>query len=333
MKSASQTGFVLPFTLAVIAIVAVIAAFVGARIYSAQQTVFRMQINNDIDKALFSAEAKAIFVILTAPPAPGGFIVSGRPINEDAYLIGDEPLDYDELEPAELWRSAGGQRRDRLGNVDVIVTLRDITGLISLVSTDDQILSIFLQSFNISESRADAMIAKLRDYTDPDHRRRFLGAERADYRLRNAPPPTNSPLRSLEELKNVQDWADSGLSDNTEFLSLTTTRRTSYRPFEPAMPAALRRRAPVEAYRPETEDIFAASADGRVHPSSRLRMQLIAIDRANQIGVERLIEVQRRFEAIDVPYQRVLVYERLLTDSELREVALDGVPPIFEPST
>jgi len=331
MRKEAQSGFVLPFTLAVIAIVAVIAAFVGSRIYSAQQTVFRIQINNDIDKALFAAEAKAIFVFLTAPPAPGGFIVSNRPINEQAYFIDDAPLDFAELEDHELWRAAGGRRKDVYGGVDVLVTLQDVNGLISLESTEGRVLSTFLQSFNISENDAAALIAKLRDYTDADNRRRFRGAERADYRLRSAPPPTNSPLRSLEELKNIADWAETGLSENVEFLSLATARRTLPRPFEPNMPAALRRRAPRDESLAESDDIFAATMTGRIYPSSRARMRFIAVDRTNEIGVERLIEVQRRPDAIDVPYERVLVYERQLTDSELREAAFDGVSPIFGP--
>lgn len=330
MTRDAQSGFVLPFALAVIAVIAVIAAFVGGRIYDAQQTVFRIQTNNDIDRALFSAEAKATFVFLTAPPAPGGFLTSSRPVNEDAYLVGDPPVELDDLDENELWLSTGGRRRDAYEGVDVLISIQDINGLVSLESTEDRILSKFVQSFDISENDADALVAKLRDFTDVDSRRRFRGAERADYRLRAAPPPTNSPLRSLGELKNIDGWRETGLAENIDFLRLATARRTTTRPYSPNMPADLRKRAPIEDWDPDSDDIFAASTAVRGYPSSRARMRLVAVDRNRGLGVERLIEVQRRPDALDVPYERVLVYERPLTPSELREVEFEGVPPILD---
>lgn len=106
----------------------------------------------------------------------------------------------------------------------------------------------FLRFLGVPADRQDALQATLLDYQDPDSLRRLGGAEAAEYRARDLPPPSNLTLASPLELRRVLGWNDAlQWRGDRELVSLLTAAHVAALNVNTATPEALQALPGVDA--------------------------------------------------------------------------------------
>jgi hypothetical protein len=311
----SDPGFVLPSVLAYIAAFTLVILIAAGSLERSRTIALSLDRSVRLSGALDETEALATFTFLTSPPVPGGLDMSGRIVSAESVLLGlDDTAPAEPSDPASIWSASGGARLASLGPVRSWVIYQDVSGLVSLNTSDPDLLAGVLKRFDVRRDDAARMAATLADYEDDDHVRRPQGAERADYRLRKLAPPANAPIRSPAELGQVFGWQDFEHLSDLEFLSLVTPSPTQNQPrtqFAPAEIKALiaeRRQGLTTADDPLTEAIQTS-----LLPSNRARFILVAQDEPAGLYRVRLVEIQRQPTASARPYSRSLLSETTVT--------------------
>ena len=88
---------------------------------------------------------------------------------------------------------------------EVVVKITDECSKLPLAALDTNALCAIFEEMGVGSSKAQAMADCLKDWTDADDATSINGAEYDDYDSMEAFPP-NRPLRSLSELRYVQDF-------------------------------------------------------------------------------------------------------------------------------
>ncbi len=326
-RAASESGFVLPYVLVVVAILAVAGTIAAQRLQNASGIVTDMGERLSADRALHSAEAAATYSILTANAQSGGHDISpDSPIVWEFGLLsadGRRPLSPDQAASItpNIWPAQGNLRQYKAtpDARPTIVSYRDATGLISLHQPVPQLIQTVLEASGASRSDASGAVSALLDYTDFDDTRRQQGAERFDYRTRNMAAPTNAPLRSYSELGNVMEWADFMTTLNmTLFKDMTTLQMTNnYQ--EGFAPSALREALAFDSdslLEPRRLDPLQALERRSLKPSKFSRFTIWA-PRADGRYRKRVVDIERSARAVGAPYRRHWVYESTVLESDI----------------
>lgn len=305
----SDSGFVLPYVLAVIAILSLLTVVGANTLRQSKKSLGEMASRNDLSRALDNSEALILHVFLTRPMVSGGLDMSGQAIDESELAMG-EPIDESELTPEQVWLATGGVRTINLDQTLVEVSYQDADGLVSLNSADPVILSAWLGASPARTSTANALAAKLIDYRDPDNARQFQGAERADYRLAGLPAPSNSVIRHLSELNQIYGFAEAFASDPLDFSMMTLFSATGV-PRQRGMPDALNTiLAPILGGAVSgTDDLTENQLINSRYPSERAQFTLTAYSPHARVGLRRVVEIERTASAPDRPYTRRRVTE------------------------
>ncbi|MGF1605630.1 MAG: hypothetical protein ACFB22_04775 [Rhodothalassiaceae bacterium] len=306
---APAQGFVLPWVLVFILVVAALA-LIGVRAAERGQTLVRsIESRQAAERALQSSEHRVLFQWLTAQPVSGGIDLAAAP--QSQRTTGLEGLPKASASE-NVWRADGGVRRDSNG---VLIRYQDSVGLASLNRARPEDLAWLLQRFGVAEPAAEQLAARLADYNDADRVRRFQGAEAPEYRLHRRGAPSNSPLRAHQELAQVLGWdAYRSVWTDPAFIDATTVEARNFVINDALMPAALKRRlAGPNGAVPFGNDGGIAQAFGR-SPGPRARFVLsIGFEGLN--GPQRLmhvVEVERRPDALDLPFYRYFIDDRQL---------------------
>ena len=292
----SDEGFVLPYVLVAIAILAITASIAAQRLQNISHMISKIQDEAVAELAFKSAETEVLYVFLAGIPVRGGMNIA----------LGREASDPN------LWSAAGEARRVDTQYGPVIVTYRDVTGLVPINSPGSQLTGKLLTSLVVKPNVAKAMTATLGDYIDRDDSRQFRGAERADYRLRKLPPPSNSPVRSYGELSSVLHWPEAVETfDMHKFMDVTTLApRASYMKF------AFTDAHLMNALGLNSLSLRNSLANGGIEaglmgdnfPSGRGRFTF-KFRNSNGGYRQRAIEFSTQLSALDKPYERFWVYE------------------------
>lgn len=91
---------------------------------------------------------------------------------------------------------------------DIFVQLQDSNGLMPLNRFNPARMSKLLAQLDIPASTSATLIDALQDYTDSDNNRRLNGAEYGEYAAQGLAPPSNRPLETPHELQRVLGWKD-----------------------------------------------------------------------------------------------------------------------------
>ncbi len=225
--SKSQSGFVLPYVLIVIAIMSIVITLAAGRIQKTSNLFIEIEERSEAKLALASAEAQATYVFLTSVPYIEG--VNLTPVQGLTLLrVGSEKSSENDYTP-DVWKASGEDRVVNTNGGDVICEYRDISGFVPLNGSEPKYIEALLTYLGVGTSEKESLTAKLFDYKDVDNSRRFQGAEKAGYRLKNLPSPTNAPLRSFSELSNVMGWNELlEKSGDRKVMSLTTLSTETY---------------------------------------------------------------------------------------------------------
>ncbi len=207
-----EHGYILALNLAVLALMLMGASYVGQRVFDAVRLARAEQQSVDVDYQLESARARLLMLLATTPRSTQGV---GTP-QANVALDG---TDY------------------RMGD-DVIVSLQDVRGLVSLNGINlngfgRERVERLLGTWGVADVKAVSLTDALLDYRDADDFRRINGAERADYRAVGAEADLrNGDLLSPTELSRVFGWRDTpqlwGPDPVTDYVS--TQRGSTFNP-------------------------------------------------------------------------------------------------------
>ena len=324
MSNRDDKGFVLPYVLLVLAILAIVTIIAAERLQNSTDVLSRMQDRSSHERLFATSEAEAVYSLLTGIVIDSAIDLNPlSPVETEFGLFSSAgsllpERDAEEIE-RDLWSGQGGFRVSTQSEGDVYIELRDVGGLVSLYAGNEADTLHVLGFLGLSKNKARTLVAKLGDYTDADDNRRFKGAERADYRLRDKPPPTNSPLRNYNELAHVLGWQDMLNSIDIHELQ----KMTSLQPM-----GVVRR----EFATSELLKILGLDKDDNVPKNSQFNFgDLEAFSRTMSDtyrltfwvkGLQgqyhkRAIEIKRNANGIEKPFRRFWVYEATVLENAL----------------
>lgn len=328
--SSAEGGFILPFTLVAIASLALIAAVSFRAMARAADIAAAMQEDLALETALAAAEAETAFVFLSSRPIIGGLhTIAAGPGPTTALL---DSVSAESLSTGEYWDAAGGARRATFGGARVRALYRDSAGFAPIDNLKEEDLAAFLQIAGFEPEPALEYAAKIKDFTDEDFVRRFRGAERSDYRLLQTPPPTDSPLRSVEELSSVIGLAEAAppgfwgfIQDLSHLGGFASQPKPGFAP-----PELLAKMQMFEGDGLSFDPAEAALLE-TLTPSATARFLLDARMEDGRLTRRRAIDLTRRANAADRPLKRVLAYEKggAAPQGEAVELEFDELAPIF----
>lgn len=311
-----ETGFVLPSVLAFIAALTFILLTTAITLERSRDLAIALDRQQQLNAALDAAEAQAVYLFISSRPIPGGVLLFPPTQSVSDILLGIEETSTEET--SLVWAADGGILLFDDQPFRTWAVYRDTAGLVSLATSSADMLTRLLRDFKVSSERAATLAARLKDYQDEDRVRRPLGAERADYRLRQRPVPSDSPLRSISELGRVLGWEDLEFVNDLEFLSQVTASFGTDRPLPRFATNRLRILLAAMPGRDTNQlDILTQASNLRLLPSDRARLVLVAQDPLSGESKVRLIEIERRPSAASSPFTKALIAE--FTDPNLPE--------------
>lgn len=301
----------MPFVLASIAAMSLVAAASFAAITRASAYMTALESQTLREWALMDAEAEIAFAYLSGAPIRGGVYVGAAEFESMTNNAGD--VIEGRLTPEDVWIGRGGARRIAIRNFgDVIVAYQDASGLAAINVLSAPEIEQTLIAAGVEADAAGSLAAKILDYADEDNLRRFRGAERADYRLAQRDGPMNSPIRAVEEIGLVLG-ADAVLSETVRraLESYITVGHGVFGLNAAFAPPALAAAARVHAESLNTApDMVRLTAATGAFPSALGRFSILIADGETAI-FERIIEIERAANAIDKPFRRYWIADRV----------------------
>jgi general secretion pathway protein K len=107
-------------------------------------------------------------------------------------------------EPEGRWDPDGRPYRFSLFGQEVVVSIQDESGKISINNTDESTLARAFANSGLAPSQAQDLAAAIADWRDSDDARRLGGAEQSDYAAAGiSGSPANAPFTRIDELCEV----------------------------------------------------------------------------------------------------------------------------------
>ena len=337
----NTSGFVLPYVLFVIVILSIAGIIAAQRLSSVTAVVDELQNKIRSEKILQSAEAAATYSLLTGNPGSQGYDLSPQsPIAwEFGTLSADglTPLGDNDKEniPEDMWLATGSARSyallsavsqtnnfaSSLRPVDAVISLQDAAGLVSLNQQSSRLLINALQYAGASETEADKLAQLLWDYIDFDSSKRPEGAESQDYRRLKKTQPSNSPIRTFEELGALVYWDEMlneiDLLKLKEFTTVVPTPgfRKSFATETQSILLDLDSESFIESRRLSFENQLEIN-NSKTSGTARIRIWARRHD--GQFD-KRVIDIERKLKSAGAPYRRHWVYDSTVLRSDLEK--------------
>lgn len=318
-------GFVLPYVLAFLLILSIVTISTANRLIKTSEIVGELRDRSTAELLLQSAESDAVFTILTGNAVERGLDINpsspvrlgnGFPAGDLNISLGlDSGIEYSD---SDIWLANGTFRQATNPKGTVIVSLQDLSGLISLHDGKEEALSTILSHLDVESMAARSLVAKLKDYTDRDENRRFMGAESFDYKARKKTPPSNRPLRTYQEVNLILGWEEAIKKiDFQTFMDLTTLRLTGFLKSS-FLPNELRDLLGETPSPSGTE--FSSFFAGSEIPSGKYRVSFY-VKNSRGAYLKRAIEIWTTAEDQIGPFKSYWVYET----PDVRDSAVDEI--------
>ncbi len=335
----ADEGFVLPYVLVVIFILALTSTIAVRSIGSASRIITALNEDFQAQQRLVTAEADTLFVFLTSAAVEGGIDTSYAPWTTNDMVDG---FDVTKLPPKAVWSASGGRRISTYPSGRVTVSYRDVSGLVPLNRNAPELMKRLFLGLGMKRDTGLSAAAKLGDYIDEDTRRRFRGGERADYRLKRMAPPTNARLRAYEEVYHILGWEKMitpSLYERLRRYTTLTTSTTYYRKrflsSDVAKILGLEESdGKIRGFSNQDIDMLDAMTSSVETPTQQGRF-IFSTSQAAGKTIIKAIEVERTPMAPDRPFRRYVVFEetRDASDNSESENAQNGASiPIFPTS-
>ena len=217
------SGFVLVTVLAMLVILTILAASIGAITQRVRDDQLERQRLLQDEIAMASTRASVIYLLTSQRMTFGGLTVD----DQVAYSQ-DERMDRDDnpVSNMPVGNEIAMDSRAYVGLQGVDFAVQDDRGLLAVNWTSP----IYLERYLSQQQPLATPIATLQnlllDYQDPDDLYRLNSAERGQYEKLERPPPSNQTLSTPLELRRIIGWdkALSGIDDITLNDSLTVSR-------------------------------------------------------------------------------------------------------------
>jgi hypothetical protein len=203
-RSRSQSGFVLPLVLWLVAIMAFGAAFISRWTAGALEQASLARSGAEAERVLISARANLTYLLVTNYLSGRGMEV-GATAEEAAGLRaqGTAPGIGNEVRGPRVLRLDG---RSYIYAEDMIVEIQDNRGLLNLNFATEGDLDRLLEHFAVPPEERRTYINRLLDYKEPGDLPRLGGAKRQQYLEAGKPPPTNQMLLTPWQARAVLGW-------------------------------------------------------------------------------------------------------------------------------
>ena len=200
----SQSGFVLPGTLAVLVVLTIFVGFFAAEVAVIKDRTLALQQDRTNMLERQAAESTILYMLATRPVSYAGLTVDPHepgsgfdeldPFNYDPYWIRGKEIKLNGT-PYKAFTSTH-------------FNLQDTGSLISLRIENTTTLDRLLWHQGVDRPARVRMLGMLRDYIDQDDVSGVDGGEKETYQEPGAAPPTNRFLSSPMQLLNVATWYD-----------------------------------------------------------------------------------------------------------------------------
>jgi len=323
-------GFVFPFVLVSIAVLSLVALSSFQAITNASTYITQLRGGSDRAWDLLSAENEIIYAYIAGAPTLGGVYVGASAWETIANPLGE--VESSGLAELDIWAANGGVRRvtPKPGRPEILVRYRAGSGLAPLNTLPQADLASVFISAGVSSAIAKQLAAKILDYRDEDNVRRFLGGERADYRLANLAAPANSPLRNLEELSWVLSVQSSLNSDQWRALTNYITTGDDNSAINKQFVHPHLQNLVIDSHSGgiRNRDVVIETSASDLIPSDRGRFTIQVLD--EDLGYfGRIIEIKRTAAAVDKPFKRYWINDRTDTAIDVSSTDSSGVPLII----
>lgn len=332
LKAPGQSGFALPLALVAIALLSLITLAGYRAVSGAAGVSTALQDNARMERAMFSAESDAAFVFLTSSGVSGGIVTDGALTSPDDILTAGP--DTETLTPSQYWQANGGRRTSDFAALPVSVTYFDAAGFPPFDALSETDVAKFLAGAGFDADEAIRFAAIIGDYQDEDNRRRFRGAERTEYRLYGADPPSNSPLRTAGELSAVLGFADAAPFASWDFILENARFGSLSAQYKPKLgPESLASTMADDDELAVINDPLAEFSALDTRPTDSARF-LLSVPTESGLTRRRAVEIIRTVGAADKPFRRIWIYDKVEDDNVAATQARerDGLAPVFEPA-
>ncbi|PJK09229.1 hypothetical protein CO608_06975 [Lysobacteraceae bacterium NML08-0793] len=218
-----QRGFVLIIVLLTLVVLTLLA---GSAALTTQAAIERAQEELDIFEGeldMLSTRDTLLFMLSTQPRNAAG-------LSTERYIT---PPQFSDEENIELFGSAitGNEirldRRAYIGIGQAAFALQDDRGLLNPNWGDPFMIHNMLKMLGVTVERYQQYLDTLEDYQDEDDLRLLNGAEQEQYQAVGLPGPSNQPLATPLELRQILQWNDllAPVSDE-HLLQIMTIART-----------------------------------------------------------------------------------------------------------
>ena len=169
MNNQNDQGFVLPYVLAVIAVLAFVTAIAAERLQRSTAVLVSLQDQSRIDRMMVTAEAEAVYALLTGITIDGGIDLNPNSpvetdfgfVDSDGGLRGTSSTRPDEDIIRDVWSAKGGVRLSKQSDGEVYIQLRDVFGFVSLTSLNKENLIQVLTALGGPQSEAQSLTAEI----------------------------------------------------------------------------------------------------------------------------------------------------------------------------
>ncbi len=207
LRKSAASGFILPLTLWMIAIMGLVAASVN--VWVARTVADSQALARRTELALTQSNIRNELV----------YLIGTRPVSTRGLEVGPEITfaNINDFGAIMTGASDSGKTLKFDGrpyivqnDPNMVVSIQDGTGLFNLNIATPTNLRRFLATFGVADTEANALIDALLDYVDDDDLTRLAGAEKTQYERAELPPPANGFLMTPFELQRVMGWEKLG---------------------------------------------------------------------------------------------------------------------------
>jgi hypothetical protein len=192
-------GFILAATLWIVAILALVAAYITSWVGDSLDRGYVRQAKVEAFRESEEARATALYWLSTRFMSQRGVeLLSGADLTNAAQR---DP--FSAPVRGKTWLALD-DRPYKFGKA--VVHLQDARGLFNLNSGSDEDLGRLLGDYGIPVVDRQPMIAKLHDYIEPGPFKRLNGAKAREYQDAGQQPPTGQKLVTPWEARHVLDW-------------------------------------------------------------------------------------------------------------------------------
>ena len=200
----SQSGFVLPGTLAVLVVLTIFVGFFAAEVAVIKDRTLALQQDRTNMLERQAAESTILYMLATRPVSYAGLTVD--PHEPESGFDALDPFSYDPYWIRGKEIKLNGTPYKAFTSTHF--TLQDMGSLISLRIENSTTLDRLLWHQGVDRPARVRMLGMLRDYIDQDDVSGVDGGEKETYQEPGAAPPTNRFLSSPMQLLNVATWDD-----------------------------------------------------------------------------------------------------------------------------